>query len=84
MFIELHKIGTEQPVLINSTKVSTIHKRFIPDVFAPHDDDGEYQLKEEGTQIFVDDDPDPFNIMEPYEEVREIFANINISTGGIT
>ena len=75
MFIELHKIGTEQPILINSTKVSTIHKRFVPDVLAP---------KEEGTHIFIDDDPDPFNIMEPYERVREIFANINISTGGIT
>ena len=84
MFIELHKNGTEQPILINSTKVSTIHKRFIPDVFAPHDDDGEYQLKEEGTQIFIDDDPEPFNITEPYEEVRKIFANINISTGGKT
>lgn len=84
MFIELHKNGTGQPILINSTKVSTIHKRFIPDIFAPHDDDGEYQLKEEGTQIFVDDDPEPFNITEPYEEVREIFANINISTGGKT
>lgn len=84
MFIELHKNGTEQPVLINSTKVLTIHKRFVPDVMAPSEVPGEYQLKEEGTQIFINDDPDPFNIMEPYEEVREIFANINISTGGKT
>lgn len=84
MFIELHKNGTEQPVLINSTKVTTIHKRLVPDVLSPRDEEGVHQLKEEGTQIFISDDPDPFNIMEPYEEVREIFANINISTGGIT
>lgn len=84
MFVELHKNGTEQPILINSTKVTTIHKRFVPDIFAPHDDDGEYQLKEEGTQIFVDDDPEPFNIMEPYDKVRELFAIINVSMGGIT
>ena len=84
MFIELHKNGTEQPILINSAKVTTIHKRFIPDVFAPRDNDGEYQLKEEGTQIFVGDDPEPFNIMEPYDKVRDIFTNINIITGGNT